>query len=315
MLDNQEHNRLYTIKEAAMRTGLSTQLIRKWEERYEAVKPSRFPNGYRGYTQYDIETLIWLKNKVDEGMPIGLAVQDHQHQSGSGQIMLDQSEKRETASVSEVEDYQNRLLTFFLQLDYNGAQRFFDRLTGLHHLDFVLREVLQPVLIHIGELWESGEISEFQEHFGSNFVRERVQAVKNLFPLTDNAPLIVTSCGPGERHEIGILYFGYYAMLEGYQFVYLGASPSEKGILDCLDQFQPVAFAFSFSTHEHLKKAMPFLQKLDRQILERELKTHVFIGGRSIAHDQFMEGTQRVHMLSGDAKEAVKKMVKVIQKV
>ncbi|WP_281887838.1 MerR family transcriptional regulator [Paenibacillus sp. YYML68] len=321
------NERLYTIKEVSMRTGMSTQLIRKWEERYEAVAPSRFPNGYRGYTNRDIDTLLRLKRKVDEGMPIGLAVDelklvsaelDSEPQGGvpgpggaqadEVQRAHDSYQRVSAVPTGEASEYRDTLLQLFLRLDQIGAQRFFDQLLALHHMDFVLLQVLQPVLVELGDRWERGEISEYQEHFGSHFIRERLLALKNLYHRTADHPLIVTSCAPGERHELGVLFFGYFMLQEGFQIVYLGAAPSEKGILDCLEQMKPAAFAFGSSSESLLQASQPFFHLLDRRIAELRLSTRVFIGGRIVTSDAAMTGTERVHLVQGDAQTAVKKM-------
>ncbi|MVO99242.1 MerR family transcriptional regulator [Paenibacillus lutrae] len=307
-------NRLYTIKEVSMRSGLSTQLIRKWEERYEAVKPARFPNGYRGYTKKDVETLIWLKSKADQGMPIGLAVQEQLllNSSASAEIMLaEQAEPESVLERSELKEYQQRLVSLFLQLDHTGAQRFFDQLVALHQMDFILLKVLQPTLIEIGTMWEQGEISEYQEHFGSHFIRERLLALKNLFSIPTGSPKLITACSPFERHELGILFLGYFALQNGFETIYLGATPSEKGIFDCLRQQQPAAFAFGTTMKSMLQESVPFYMKLDRSIVEQGLDTRVFIGGSVIEEDAILPGTKRIYLLSGDAREAMSKVKKL----
>ncbi len=311
--------RLFTIKEAALRTGLSTQLIRKWEERYDAVTPSRFPNGYRGYTKQDMETLLWLKSKVDEGVPIGLAVQERKQQLEEGEQTGSTTPQEEgiatfhvEGSPGEAKDYREKLISLFLRLDQSGSQRFFDQLLALHHMDFVLLQVLAPALVDIGERWERGEISEYQEHFGSHFVRERLLALRNLYHRATDTPLVVTACSPKERHELGVLFFGYFALQQGFQIVYLGAAPSEKGIFDCLEQLKPAAFAFGSSSSELLKEAIPFYLELDRRIQQLELATKVFIGGRAIDRDELLTGTEAIHLVAGDAQETVQKIKKLI---
>ncbi|WP_429309316.1 MerR family transcriptional regulator [Paenibacillus mucilaginosus] len=312
------NQRLYTIKEVSMRTGLSTQLIRKWEERYGAVSPSRFPNGYRGYTKNDIEVLLYLKRKVDEGVPIGLAAEELKAMGPEpGGLALSKPEPEPAVLPlqqpnGEAADYRESLLQLFLRLDQIGAQRFFDQLLALHHMDFVLLQVLAPVLVELGDRWERGEISEYQEHFGSHFIRERLLALRNLYHRSPDTPLIVTACSPGERHELGVLFFGYFMLQAGYQIVYLGASPSEKGIFDCLGQMKPAAFAFGSSSEELLEAALPFYRELDRRIGGLGLRTKVFIGGRSVTGDAVLPGTKVVHTLAGDAQEAVQKMRRLI---
>ncbi|MDB4866012.1 MAG: MerR family transcriptional regulator [Cohnella sp.] len=299
------NQRLFTIKETSLRTGLSTQLIRKWEERYEAVQPRRFPNGYRGYTLEDISRLAALKTRVQEGVPIGLAVQQRDSSAGSGR--KPEAEEYDTLAGGS-KQAGDRLLGLFLKLDYAGAQQYFDRLLAVHHIEYVLLNILEPVLVDLGERWRRGQISEYQEHFGSHFVREKLLALKNVFPVRSDDPLIVTACGPGEQHELGILFFGYFAMQQGYRVVHLGVSPSEKGIMDCLEGLRPRAFLFSFTTENLLDKATPFLLGLDERIRSKGVTTKVIVGGQIVRQDRLLPGSKNVYLLSGNARDTVEKL-------
>ena len=59
---------MYTIKQAAARTGLSVPIIRVWERRYGVVTPSRTPAGYRLYDDESIARLVAMRHLVaDEG--------------------------------------------------------------------------------------------------------------------------------------------------------------------------------------------------------------------------------------------------------
>ncbi|GIP36722.1 hypothetical protein J31TS4_00020 [Paenibacillus sp. J31TS4] len=293
--------RFYTIKEVSSRTGLSTQLIRKWEERYGAVEPSRFPNGYRAYTRQDVDTLIWLKQQADEGTPIHLAVQAYKDRPLS---LADDSVSGARTGGIGVEQYRERLCEALVQLDSVEALKLFDQLVALHHVDFVLVEVLQPVLEKIGALWEAGELSEFQEHFGSHFIRDRILAWKQLYSGSDDLPLLVTACSPEERHELGILMVGHFAMQQGFRVFHLGTSPSEKGIFDCIRKVEPPVIAFSSSSQELLEGKLGFYRELDRFIAWSGSQTKIVIGGRVIVEDAPVKGTRSCFYVAGNAREA-----------
>jgi len=311
------NGRLYTIKEVAAKTGLSTQLIRKWEERYGAVTPSRFPNGYRGYTKTDIETLGWLKRKVDDGVPIGMAVQERAAAGDPGDGGLEGNPEGtgydDTPSLTAgIEAGRDKLVECLLQLDSAGARKMFDELLSMYHFNYVLMEVVEPVLVDIGTRWEHGEVSEFQEHFASHFIRERLLAVKSFFHHPEDSLTLVTACAPLERHELGILMVGLFAQQMGFNVMHLGTSPSEKGIFDCLKVVKPAAFAFGTSSQRLLQESEGFFRELDRQITELSPSTKVIIGGRIMEVDGRMEGTAHTHYLSGCGLEAVGKMKRLL---
>ena len=56
---------MYTIKQAAARTGLSVPTIRAWERRYGVVRPSRTAAGYRLYDDDALARLLAMRRLVD----------------------------------------------------------------------------------------------------------------------------------------------------------------------------------------------------------------------------------------------------------
>ena len=60
----------HPIAVAAERTGLSQDVLRVWERRYNAVTPSRASNGQRVYSDADLERLRLLHAATDSGRSI-----------------------------------------------------------------------------------------------------------------------------------------------------------------------------------------------------------------------------------------------------
>lgn len=59
------------IGAVAKLTGLSAHNLRKWEERYGAVKPHRTDSGERLYSREDVRRLLLIKKLSKAGVPIG----------------------------------------------------------------------------------------------------------------------------------------------------------------------------------------------------------------------------------------------------
>jgi DNA-binding transcriptional MerR regulator len=57
----------HPIQLAARLTGLSTHVIRIWEQRYRAVEPTRTASNHRLYSQDDIERLGLLREVTHAG--------------------------------------------------------------------------------------------------------------------------------------------------------------------------------------------------------------------------------------------------------
>jgi len=309
------NKRLFTIKEVSLRTGLSTQLLRKWEERYGVVSPSRFPNGYRGYTKEHVETFLWLKSRVDAGVPIGLAVQDFL----AGGIPSQQREPepaaapaRRPAAMTEAEEYRRSLIAAWLELDASAAARLLNRLAGLHRLEFVFMQVLLPALAELGDMRQRGETTEYHEIFGILFARDRLLSTQLLFDSEPGAPCIVTAVSPYDKHELDSLLFGCFAMQAGLRVVRLGHLPSEKVLLECLRLERPRALVLSAPTQQAHLEWLPLLAAIDRDIASRHAETRAFIIGGFVKEDAVVPGTRSVYLSAGQGREVVLKIKSMV---
>ncbi len=66
-----ESSKKFNIQLAAQLSGLSAHTIRAWEKRYQALVPSRTPNGRRLYSTSEIDRLIILSQLTQLGTNIG----------------------------------------------------------------------------------------------------------------------------------------------------------------------------------------------------------------------------------------------------
>src|SRR6478672_8358726 len=64
---------IYSIKAVAHMAGITEPTLRAWEKRYSILTPKRTESGHRRYTRRDIYRVMWLKNRLEEGMSISQA--------------------------------------------------------------------------------------------------------------------------------------------------------------------------------------------------------------------------------------------------
>jgi DNA-binding transcriptional MerR regulator len=64
---------LLNIAALARRTGVAPDRLRKWEQRYHLLHPSRTPGGQRRYAEPDVARVEWLRDRLREGWRIGEA--------------------------------------------------------------------------------------------------------------------------------------------------------------------------------------------------------------------------------------------------
>src|SRR5918998_4819726 len=63
----------FNIAALARRTGVAPDTLRKWEQRYGILRPTRTAGGQRRYSELDVARVEWLRDRLSEGYRIGEA--------------------------------------------------------------------------------------------------------------------------------------------------------------------------------------------------------------------------------------------------
>lgn len=210
----------YRIKTVAEMTGIARNTLIAWERRYGFVVPVRAANGYRVYTDQDVQLLYEIKGLLDEGFKISEAVRLLDERGLSSRPVT-------PGSVDEagqrVEDrVRDELLAALLDFDEGAASRTTGRLALVPYED-QLDQVWFPLLRRVGQGWAAGEITVVQEHFASSFCMTRMRSMLLAVQGAAQGPRTVVCAGmPGERHELGLLGLAIRFSLRGWRVVYLG---------------------------------------------------------------------------------------------
>lgn len=193
------------IAALSRRTGVAPDTLRKWEQRYSILRPTRTSGGQRRYSERDVARVEWLCERLREGYRIGEAAS----LLGSIDVTPTRSTQDHLAALLDAEPEQLGVLV--------------DQAFALHGVDATLEQILTPLLETIGDRWERGEITVAQEHFVSETVRSRLGHL-----LADAGGgvrgVAVLACAPGEQHELGLMMLAIALRRDGWKIVYLGAN-------------------------------------------------------------------------------------------
>ena len=228
----------HPIKVAASRTGLNPHVIRAWEKRYGAVKPDRTASNRRLYTEADIERLRLLRQATSAGHSIGqIASLSAEELDG---LLGNSADPSPSFPVPECEnihygaggtngrpsarDFVDRCIAAVQRFDAaaleNELARAAVRFGQLH----LLEEVIEPLMIRIGELWREGDLRIADEHLASAVIRSFVDGIRAAFPVPASSPHIIVATPNGQLHEIGALMVATQAARGGWRVTYLGSS-------------------------------------------------------------------------------------------
>jgi methanogenic corrinoid protein MtbC1 len=121
-----------------------------------------------------------------------------------------------------VEDAADRLLSSIELYDEDGVHSVLDESLAAFGLEAVIRDLILPTLVEVGDAWERGTLDVAHEHFASNLIRGRLLALARLWGR-GAGPLALLACAPGEHHDIGLLSFGLALRTHGWRILFLGA--------------------------------------------------------------------------------------------
>ncbi|SFF62245.1 DNA-binding transcriptional regulator, MerR family [Halobacillus alkaliphilus] len=267
----------YNIKAVSQMVGIQPGTLRAWERRYQIVRPSRNEAGHRLYSDEHIKILRWLMEKVDKGFTISQAVSLLE----SNENTVDASSH--AASSNQLEVLGDDLLNALLSFEENEAQQKLDHAFSLFTPETVAIDIIGPLLVKIGDLWEENRITSAHEHFASHFLRSRMGMMLLSIPSDSMLPKALLVCGPNERHELGLLIFALYMKRKGYDVIYLGQSIAGGDIDIVIDEIEP-SYMFMSCT---LKKNVPITVSLAESLQKQFPELKIGLGG--LAYDRLSE--------------------------
>lgn len=284
---------MYFIQQVSDMTGLSRQVIRKWEERYNVIQPKRLDNGYRIYSDADVNTLLSVKALAEQGHALKRAVEITQERNLSQEVVPDSS-----ASIQQPE----KLNHYVFQLLEKGAHcdelELILLLQQAYHafgLANFLRSVIIPFLNEVGNRWQKKEWSEYQESVSSLVVRDFLVQIRRNYQYREDAPLIVGACLPYERHEIPLHILLLRYMMKGWKTILIGASPAPGSIESLVEKLKPQKMVLSATTTTPFEEDPELLMKLD-QFAAKNRQTDFYLGGTGALEFAKDKTLQAIHV-------------------
>jgi DNA-binding transcriptional MerR regulator len=240
---------LVRIGELSRRSGVSPELLRAWERRYDLLRPRRSAGGTRLYAPADLERVRAMQRHLADGLAAAEAA------------ALASRSAEPAPSASALDDLRRELELAMLAFDEPPAQAIIDSLLAAATLDTVLSKVLVPYLHDLGEGWERGEVSIAQEHFASSVLRGRLLGLARGWDR-GLGPRVLLACAPGEQHDLGLICFGLALRERGWRIGYLGADTPIESVASASLAFAPEFVVVSAVTAERFRANANELREL-----------------------------------------------------
>lgn len=214
---------MYTIKQAAARTGVSVPVLRAWERRYGVVTPDRTASGYRLYDEAALSRIRAMRHLVDQGWSPAVAAAELARLDEGAVASLAAAAPAPAATAGDDVDLVARFVDAAAARDVAGLDGVLDEMLAAGSFESVAERHLLPALVELGAAWESGRLDVAAEHAASHAVLRRLGAVfEAAGSRRGRGRPVVIGLPPGSRHELGALAFGIAARRAGLPVLYEG---------------------------------------------------------------------------------------------
>ncbi|MBD3869264.1 MAG: MerR family transcriptional regulator [Acidobacteria bacterium] len=219
----------HPIQVAARRSGLTPDVIRAWERRYNAVDPVRSGTNRRLYAETDIEKLFLLSQVTRAGRRIGdvagltidqlkeIVAEDGEAAARVGGLPASPARGRTEGQ------YLEACMDYLVDLDSVGLESTLAEASIALSTPVLLEQLITPLLHRVGEEWHSGSLRVAHEHLTTAVVRSLLGTLRKSGSAPATAPELVVASPAGQRHELGALMVAVAAASDGWKVTYLGA--------------------------------------------------------------------------------------------
>jgi DNA-binding transcriptional MerR regulator/methylmalonyl-CoA mutase cobalamin-binding subunit len=226
-MDDAQPATLHSVRVVARRTGLSPDLLRAWERRYDVVRPTRTDGGQRNYSDADIERLQLLVRATHAGRQIS-QVAELDNDALRRMISEDLAAAPEAISSAGNQAAVAAFLDDALHAieNFNATSLEATLRSAALHLpsEEVLDLLYGPLLKAIGLRWRDGRIPPANEHLATTVIRRVLTWMMEFPSARHEAPGIVVGTPAFQAHDLGAMLVATAASLSGWRVMYLGAS-------------------------------------------------------------------------------------------
>jgi len=210
----------YSISDLEQLSGIHSHTIRIWEQRYNALTPTRSQGNTRLYDDKQLRRLLNIVSLNKSGLKISKIC------SLSDQAvdqLLDQQLSYQSDD-DQAEYYISQLISHGLAFDEFSFNHLIDKGIDQLGLSDCYRKIMYPLLVRLGLMWRKDDICPAHEHFLSNIIRQKIFTHINNLPLTKSTRGTWLLFLPeDEDHDIGLLFASYILRMHHHQVIFLGS--------------------------------------------------------------------------------------------
>lgn len=292
-------NRILPIGVTARETGITKDLLRKWETRYGFPQPERSESGIRGYSLDQVQTLRAVKRLIDSGMRPGEAIREA---TSTGKPSQEARLRLPSASNVTV---VGACLGAIAAHDTPGLYALLDRSLVSQGVRSFIAQTVAPLTVAVGERWQHGELKVHEEHLFTATLKSFLAEVHRRLQLTAGGLRVLLTTPPGELHTLGLDMVRVLLADAGAACISLGAQTPLAEMAEAAEAYGTQVLGLSFSAAYPRRLLLPTLMQLHALVPPG---VAIWIGGAgALAASHLPPGVQ-AFVSATDAADAVLRM-------
>ena len=260
----------YSVRAAAIATGVAEARLRTWERRYGIPSPERSATGRRLYSEADLALIRRMAALVDAGVPAA--------QAADALLSGAAPETPAPVAASARHPATARLFDATEAFDEAGFLEALWNLVTTEGWSASFDQAVMPLLREVGAAWERGELSLAHEHFASSLLTHELGGHLTRLALAQVQPVLL-ACPGDERHELPLLALAVALREAGAGILYLGADVPHTEILVAARSVDAAAVCLVATA----PAALPSAGEAARGLIAGGWRRPLFAGGAALA--------------------------------
>lgn len=265
---------VFSIKDLENLTGIKAHTIRIWEKRYSVLEPMRTETNIRLYNIENLQKLLNITLLHKHGYKI----------STISKLSEDKIPQLVNDIISD-KSFKNHAISSFKMAMMNFDQVLFlntyEKLLSEKSFGEIFADILIPLLVEIGSLWQTNTITISHEHFITYLIKqkllintEKVQYQQNI----KKDKIFVLYLPKNEIHDLGLMYLNYEIQLQGYKTIYLGENVPTASLLDVKKYFNNITYLCYMTVEPNPVIVSDYIMEIKSEILTDE--SNLWVIGR-----------------------------------
>ncbi len=252
-----------SISAVERETGLSKDVLRKWEGRYGFPAPERDAHGERVYPPEQVNRLRLIKRLMDTGLRPSAIVG-----RSEDDLLVLAARSHVATSQTDAAGVEDAALDLLRRHDPEGLRRQLHRLMLRQGLIRFVQDTITPLNHAVGEAWARGELEIYEEHLYTEAVQWVLRNAIAGLSQSQGRPRVLLTTLPEEPHGLGILMVTALLALEGAYCLSLGPQTPVEEIANAASAQAVDVVVLSFSIIYPPRRIPPALEELRQRLGE-----------------------------------------------